>query len=212
MKMLSELGPCGRFSRSRATLAGDALAQRVRQRVVHPLFGVVQDHNAIDLRLRRQLAEHVVLRAAQQERPDDGAELRDDGALRVRGDRTLEAGLERPRRAQDAGVDERRERPELGESILHRRPGQREAHRRVEPTRCPRRLAVGVLDVLRLVEDDAAETNARQRDEVAPEQGIRGDDDVALLDRAHVARSAVQQRHAQIWREALRLTHPVRGD
>ncbi len=182
------------------------------QRVVHALVGLAERDDAVDLDLRGQVAEHVVLRAAQEKGTDDGAQLRGHGALAVGHDGPFEPGLERARRPQDARVHERRERPELAEPVLDGGAGERDPHRGVQPIRGSRGGAVGVLDVLRFVEHDAPELDGRERLDVAAQERVRRDDDVALPDRRRVARGAVKEQDAQPRREARGLSDPVARD
>ena len=59
--------------------------------------------------------------------------------------------------AEHAGVQELEERPELAEVVLDRRAAERQAVPAAEQAGGLGRLAVGVLDRLRLVEDDVVE-------------------------------------------------------
>lgn len=74
-------------------------------------------------------------------------------------------------------------------------------------------LGGGVLDVLRLVEDQQVEPPLAQLGGVAWQQGIGGQHQVVLVDAGEVAApaGAVQGQHAQIGGEALGLVQPV-GD
>ena len=55
--------------------------------------------------------------------------------------------------AEQAGVDEVEDRPEIAEAVLDRRAGERDARPRVDLLGGARLLGAGVLDRLRLVED-----------------------------------------------------------
>ena len=73
-------------------------------------------------------------------------------------------------------------------------------------------LRAGVLDELRLVQDDGAEGELLQLLQVAPQQGVVGDDEVVLRDLLAqvVARgAALQHQHLQVRREAVGLAPPV---
>ena len=70
----------------------------------------------------------------------------------------------------------------------------------------------GVLDELRLVEDERAEVELVQLFEVAAEQRVVGDDDVVLGDllaQAVAARTALEDEHLHVRDEFLRLAPPV---
>ena len=65
-----------------------------RERVVEALLAETEDAGAHDLRLRRQVEEHLGLRAPQDERANERAQLLSDHAARLVRDRPLEALLE----------------------------------------------------------------------------------------------------------------------
>ena len=77
-----------------------------------------------------------------------------------------------------------------------------------------RRLAGGVLDRLRLVEDGVVELDAGEAFGLAAEKGVRGEDDVVLGEmlgcRQAVGRRVIED--AQLGREARRLRFPVEDD
>ena len=111
--------------------------------------------------------------------------------------------------------------PQLGEAVLDRRAGERDADGRGAARARPGLLGLGVLDVLRLVEDHAAPlhrfaTASRRRGQ----QAVGGDDEVVVLhlrgegrglDALDAAR-AVMDEHAQARGEARRLVPPVADD
>ena len=104
----------------------------------------------------RQLELHLgaVLGPAQDERLHHRAQPLERPRVAVRLDRAREGPLEPLARAEQAGVDDVHDRPELVEAVLDRRAGHRERATRVEPAQRARPLRGGVLDVLRLVEQE----------------------------------------------------------
>ena len=104
---------------------------------------------------RRQLARHLLLGAAQDERPQRAREQR--GRLAVRGRAPDAAQLEHRERAEHARVEELEQAPELAEVVLDRRAGERQAMAAAQQARRLRRRRARVLDRLRLVEDDVVE-------------------------------------------------------
>ena len=70
----------------------------------------------------------------------------------------------RKRRAdgKSPGADEREQRPQLGQAVLHRRAGDRERHIRAQVARGAVRLGLAVLDELGLVEHESRPLDARR--------------------------------------------------
>src|SRR5690606_22014586 len=83
------------------------------------------------------------------------------------------------RRAQEAGADDVKEAVELAEVVLERGAGERDACVGVDALRGPRAAGPGVLDRLRLVEDEGGELDAPEHLDVAGEDVVAGHDDVA---------------------------------
>ncbi len=135
----------------------------------------------------------------------------------MRLDRPREGALEPLARAEQARVDDVHDRPELVEAVLDRRAGHRERAARVEPAQGAGPLRGGVLDVLRLVEQEPVPGDRRERVDVARGDVVRGDDDVAragdvrqLLAAQPLA--AVVHVHAERGREPLDLAGPLARD
>ena len=134
--------------------------------------------------------------------------------LIARVDRARVALLELVERAEEAGAHEVEDRPDLGEAVLDRRAGQREAAIGLEALRRARRRAERVLDVLRLVEDRVAEIELREDLLVAAEERVARDDDVGVLELvgALLAIAAVPDDVLERRRELVELALPVRDD
>ena len=135
-------------------LLGDVLLRRDADGVVDAALGLVELDVKHRVGARRQLGQHLALRAAQDERADLGAEPR----RRTRGCPfamgVAVALLEVARAAEQAGVREVHRAPELFEAVLDRRAAERDAELSAQLERGARGLAPEVLDGLRLVEDD----------------------------------------------------------
>ncbi len=117
--------------------------------------------------------------------------------------------------AEQARVEELHDRPQVADRILHRRAGEGEAIVGSERTRGPGLLGLGVLDVLRLVEDHCGPGHAAQMLEVAVQQRIARDDEgvrVGLGNEviALVPADAMVHQDRQVGREALGFLPPVR--
>ena len=126
-----------------------------------------------------------VLRPPQDERLHHRPEPLERPRVAVRLDRACEAALEPLARAEQAGVDDVHDRPELVEPVLDRRARHRERAARVEPAQRPRPLGGGVLDVLRLVEQQPVPADQRERLDVAGGDVVRGDHDIARAGDLH---------------------------
>ena len=132
--------------------------------------------------------------------------------------RQLEALAKARLGVEIAGIDEVEDGPEVGQPILHRRAGQREAVPGWQLEHGAGLVGLGVLDVLRLVEHHAVPVDAGEQLLVAPHQGIGGDDQVVLgglgAKRLGVllAFRAVMNPGAQARREAFDLFLPVADD
>ncbi len=127
--------------------------------------------------------------------------------------RALEVGLG----AEEAGVEELHDRPQVADVVFDRGAGEGDAVVARQRACGLRLLRFGVLDVLRLVEDDAGPVYFLENVEVAVEQGVAGEDESVLLrlllERgAFLALTAVVNQDRQIGREALRFLVPVADD
>ena len=119
--------------------------------------------------------------------------------------------------AKQAGVEHVHDRPELGEMVLDRRAGERDAARGNKRPNGDARSGRGILDLLRFVEGDAVPADLRELLLVAMGQGITGDDDIVPCrgfskDFAAHALRAVMEEDLEVWRESLELAHPVADD
>ena len=130
---------------------------------------------------RRQLEIHLrrILRASQHERPDERPESLQRRCVAPRLDRAGERPFERLPRAEQAGVDEVHDRPELAEPVLDRRPGERERPPPRDPPQRAMTLRPRILRVLCLVEQQPVPLDPREQLHVPRRDVVRGDHDVA---------------------------------
>ena len=132
------------------------------------------------------------------------------------------AGLDGPREqvaehrafTEDAGVEEIHDGPQIADVVFDGGAGEGDAVVGGQRARRLRLARLGVLDVLRFVEQKAGPFDLAHFRVVAVKQIVAGNDDVHLL---HLARErlavppqrAVVQMDPQAGREALRLAHPI---
>ena len=139
--------------------------------------------NLLDLvrQLRHELA--VGLRTAQYERlrqrPQRGGCLGRHGAVVASFDRLGVAVTELLARAEHARVGPVENCPQFGETVLDRCSGEGDALTAVQPAHGARRSCGRILDELRFVEDDCRPGDAGEHVDVAGEQTVRRDDEVA---------------------------------
>src|SRR5262249_19532133 len=128
-------------------------------------------------------------------------------------DRPCEAASKLLVCSEVAGIEEVKEAPEVGKTILNRRARQRDAPSGVESARRLRCMRICVLDILRLVEDEVAPLDACELILIAMEEGISTDDDVVLKrlidEPAPRPVSAVVDEDAEVGREARQFVPPV---
>ena len=167
IEMAADLAQAQQRGEHRDAIAAGALLARV----LEDLAPALREHGAVDLallvgelaergmlELGRQLGQHFLLRAAQEERPHALAQARQRLAARVvAGERRLVALAEIGRGAEIAGQEKIEERPEIEHRIFQRRAGEDEPVPRAKHLRALRVLAAAILDVLRLVQRDEAE-------------------------------------------------------
>ena len=106
--------------------------------------------------------------------------------------------------AEETRVEELHDRPEVAHVVLHRCAGERDPIAGRQRARGTGLLGLRVLDVLRLVEDDALPGHRVQRRDVPLEQGVAGDHHVVLecrlaQGRATAAGTAMVHHDRQIW-------------
>ena len=75
-------------------------------------------------------------------------------------------------------MDEFHDAPEIEQPVFQRRAGQRELVLGLQRLGRARDHRLGILDVLRLVENDGAEGKFLQRGEIAAQQRVVGDDEI----------------------------------
>ena len=121
-----------------------------------------------------QILRDLLFQAAQHDRPHAAGEQRARG-LRGAAIVLLE---EFAAVGQVAGMDEFHDAPEIEQAVFQRRAGERELVLGLQRLGRARDHRLGVLDVLRLVENDGAEGEFLQRGEVAAQQRVVGDDEI----------------------------------
>ena len=129
-------------------------------------------------------------------------------------DRNGVAGAELVRGPEQAGIEEVHQRPQFGQPVLHRGPGQRDSLPGAQPPHRPGRLGQAVLHRLRLVQHDPPPLVAGQFLDVPGRGGVRGDHEVGLRQPARQfplpqSLPPVVGVHAQSGCEPLRLPLPV---
>lgn len=202
---------------ARQAAPGDLLADLAVQRQAHGLvefaLRLAEFDELGELALRRQFRGHLFLGPSQQERPQARGQVTEACLVAVLLDRRAVVLGELAGVAEPAGHQEMEQRPEFAEVVLQRRAGQAQAMPCRQLAGGDGGLGGGVLDVLRLVEDQQVEPPLAQLGGVAWQQGIGGQHQVVLVDAGEVAAptGAVQGQHAQIGSEALGLVQPV-GD
>ena len=124
------------------------------------------------------------------------------------------APLEFRLRAEQAGIEEVHDRPEVAHVVLDRRPGKGDPKIRRERTGGTRLPALRILHVLRFVEHESSPADPLQQLEVAREERVAGDDQAAIVGGkgeliALPAREAVVHVHRKPGREAHGFLLPV---
>ena len=137
--------------------------------------------------------------------------------MRVLADGARERRVEILPRAEEAGIEEFLQRPEVGRAVLERRARERDLHGDLQRAGGAGGARVGVLDRLRLVEDERGERRVREVAKVAHEERVARHHHVRPPARheerpARRARAALVEQHLQARRERAQLAHPVRRD
>ena len=117
--------------------------------------------------------------------------------------------------AEQAGVHERHDAPQVERAVLERRAGERQAMPRTQLARGLTDRRHRVLDVLRLVQHGRAQFDLAPRLDVAPQQCVVGHQQVVRVGvRQQVAasRAALEHGHAQPGRKTFGLAAPVVHD
>ena len=102
--------------------------------------------------------------------------------------------------AEVTGLNEIGDAPQIEQAVLQRRAGERQAMIGLHLLDRLRHLRAGVLDELRLVENQRAERELLQFLEVAAQQRVVGDDQIVLRDlfpQVMPGRAAFQDEHLQ---------------
>ena len=217
---LLELGHGGQHQAAAADVVGGLLdaAEHVGDRGLVQA-GLLGGEVAPDLHLLlvRQVGDDrlVGLQAAEHERLGEPLERlrRLRRAVPLDRDRVpLPEPLGRPEQAR---VGEVHDRPQLGQPVLHRRPGQRDPGRGGQRADRPGLLGGVVLDVLRLVADHPGPVHLAERGLVPGGHAVGGDDQVGASASGRGERLAVQpvravvHVHPEVRGEPRRLALPV---
>ena len=125
----------------------------------------------------------VGLRAAQQERPGEAAQFGGGYRVVLALDRVGEVLAELRGIPQQPGGDDLEDGPQLGESVLDGRTGERDSLPCLQRAHRASGAGVGVLHCLRFVEHGGCPRHLLKRVEVACRNLIGGDDQVVLRDR-----------------------------
>ncbi len=167
-----------------------------------------------DFGARRQLLEHLLLGAAQDEGRDHPPQPQAHLHILIPFDGDREALVEVLPAAQQAGVDEAEEAPELTEVVFDGRARRDDAESAIEAEGRQRAFGAGVLDRLRLIQHDRLPGNVGER--VAPglHQAVAADHQVegAEVVQHLLAIALTEQPHLQRGREAAGLVTPVQAD
>ena len=199
-----------RFS-SAASLRKQGIAVVDPQLVVAAtLFGF---HVAVEglLGLLGQVLDDLGLGAAEDERPQGLCKQNPVGRVEPGAGTGAGVLLEDGITAEHAGVEELEDRPELAQVVFDRRAADRQAMPCSEQACGLRRLAVGVLDRLRLVEHHVVKLKVGQLGDIGAERAVGSDDQVVfgeLLAKRVAARAGVV-KHLEPGRELGSLLDPV---
>ena len=164
-----------------------------------------------DLGLVRQLGQHLLLEAAQDEGADHRPQQRHVlGIL----DRLAEAALELAEAAEQARVDEGEQAPQLPQVVLDGGAGEGQAKIPLELEQQLGTLGAGILDLLRLVQHHARPAAGLEGLGQAAEHAVVDQDDLAglgLLDQGLPLGGVLEHHHLQLGGEPHHLLLPV-GD
>ena len=114
--------------------------------------------------------------------------------------------------AEVTGLDEIHDAPQIEQPVFQRRAGQRQAVLGLQLLDRLGDLRAGVLDELRLVQNRRAEGELLQLLQVAPQQGVVGDDQIVLrnlLAQVVPRGAAFEHQHLEVGREPVRFAPPV---
>ena len=206
---LDRLLALGRFQR------GELLERLAPQRLVQRRLFLRQFDRQHDLGARWQFGQYLGLGAAQDEgldkAPQPGA--RTDLRALVLGpfDRPGKAQVELVAGAQQAGIDEAEQVPQLAQVVFQRRAGGHHAEVALQGHHGLRALGGRVLDRLRFVEHDVVPADLGKHRCFELQQAIADDDEVERTGFVQHggAVAAAEQLHVQGRREARRLADPV---
>ena len=158
-----------------------------------------------------QVLRDLLLEPAEHDRPHAAGEQRARG-LRGAAVVLLE---ELAALRQVTGVDEFHDAPQIEQPVFQRRAGKGELVLGLERLGRSGDHRLGVLDVLRLVQDDGAEGEFLERSEVAAQQRVVGDNEIVLrnlLPQGVAMLARGEQQHLHAGDELLRLALPVEDD
>ena len=173
-----------------------------------------QLHATDDLGLGRQLAGHVGLAPAHDERPHARGQQLGAQRLAIGFDRLTPDAHEAARIAQKARHQPVEVRPQLAEMVFQRRAGDAQAVARIQAAQRAGGAAAGVLHHLRFVQDQEVPGLGFECVQVTPHQRVGGEDDVVLAHAREVALAlaALQRQHTQFGCMVGRLVLPVSNE
>ena len=221
---LLEAGQCGEHDAASAHSArlfgvGEELVDHllVERRLFAGELGV---RDLLDLVGQVGHQTFVGLGAAQDEGAGQSAEAGGRQLVVLPLDRRAEPMAERLLAAEQTRVHGIEDRPQLAEPVLDRCAGERELLARPQPAHRPSRLRVGVLHHLCLVEHDGRPVDVGEVFDVAGQQTVGGDDQLALGIAAEefivvasaVAGGSVVDAHVELRREPFGFGAPVAHD
>src|SRR5882672_6593642 len=195
-------------------VAGDAVEQRVAVMVAQFVveFALLRLEFAEDglLLFRRQVFRDLALGAAQ----DEGAQGLGEQLSRLGAGVSRDSAreLETRSHSEHPRVQELEHAPQFAQMVLYRSAAQRQTMIAVEQSRRLRRSRVGVLDRLRLVEDDVIEPRVLKKDRVVAQCAVGGQDQIVIVEMfkgLFLPCLPGVIEHAQLGREARRLLLPV---
>ncbi len=177
----------------------------------------MQVHRDRVLLLRRELRRDDPFRTAQHEGADASLQkLQPLGVLLLLDRPPIEIG-EALFATQQARRGERGQRPQLAEIVLHGRAGDHKYEGRAERAGCPVPERCGVLDLLRLVEDQSRPGEFAILLRLSAEERVAGDDDVCSVHGIRQTLTATRahrsnRHHVQGRSEPFAFDRPVADD
>ena len=153
---------------------GHFFAGLAAQRLLQAALGLAGHHQVDDLGARRQVLQHLGLGAAQQKGRDDAAQPLAHGGVLLAFNGAGKALLELRLRAQQAGVEQAHQRPQLRQAVFNGCARQRQPEVGLQLAHHLRALGVGVLERLGLVHHQAGPARGAESFSVLQGQPVAG--------------------------------------